>query len=232
MEPSQTVSWWVIYTEPRREFMARYGLSGLPFDGKPHSRHTERGEGLSFVAEVLLPYDRITRRRPYVPPQTRRQRMAGVTPRTQYRPAAVCLEPLWPRYLFMDTRGEVDFERVRGVRGVVDVVRGEGDQPVEIPAAVADAIRKTYGSGGVNNEADVSRLSAFFKGKPGDSFVFRPSSKFAGLVGIIESLAKLDSGEELSAWVAVFGRMVRVEVPFVEVGHVIGGGSGMQLQAA
>jgi transcription antitermination factor NusG len=146
--------------------------------------------------------------------------MYGTTPRTTKREPVVVLQPLWPRYLFLDVEGrDPDFPGVMAVRGVCDVVRGADRQPLPLPDSAGVALRAIYG--GLRNERDTSRLSAFFQGRVGDRFNFRLDSPFSGFVGTIVSLTRLDEAEEIQAWIDAFGRRTPVTLKFGDVGSVI-----------
>lgn len=202
------MTWWVLYSEPRRELFARDRLLDA---------------GLS----VFCPFERVTRRQVVARQHGWRSRTWGerVRERTVVKTRD---EPVFPRYLF----AEGDVPALLAIRGVQDVVRGTAREPVAVPDRILDALRGVTGSDGLTSSRDVSRLSTTLRWKVGDQAVLKPSSPLAGLMTTLKSVAKLDDTGEIEVYMTLFGRVTNAVMSYTEVERVISAEPRARLQAA
>lgn len=170
-----------------------------------YARDELAGAGLG----VLCPVEQLTRRR-------------KVPNRNRYR-AETVISPVFGRYLF----AQGDCAEVLAVRGVFDVVR-RGREAQAVPDEVVGALRSltcaVSGVGDLMGRRDLTRLSLGFKAKEGDVVRFVDGG-FSGYMGVIGSLAQLDSSGNVQVYLNIFGALRQTVVPHNYVGPVVGVGS-------
>lgn len=157
---------------------------------EPRREFFARDNLLACGFDVFLPYERVTRRE-------KLQRFRHTAYQVKQRE-----EPLFPRYLFVDS---ITALAVSAVRGIVDVVKNGAGVPLSLPPGVIDELRAMTDENGLFGQRDHSRLSHTFAGRIGDQFTFKKNSALHGLLGYIVSLDRLDEAGEIRAWVAMLG---------------------------
>lgn len=197
------MSWWAVFTEPRRELFARDRLveAGVP---------------------VYCPHVRVTRRQVIARHRGWRQRTWGERVRERYR-ITTGDEAVLPRYLF----AHGDLATILAVRGVLDVVRnGVSRNALTVPDAVVAAARLQLGdSDGPARPRAVARLSEALRWKTGDQAFMRAGTAFAGLCVTLTSVARLDTTGEIEGWLSLFGRASPVKFSYEDVERVISASS-------
>jgi transcription antitermination factor NusG len=127
----------------------------------------------------------------------------------------------FPGYLFVFSH---DISILRLITGVIDVVRC-GVNAIAVPDRLIAHWRATSGEDG---QMTREQVSSWFPRKVGDEFVFKAGSPWAGFVGSISSLDRLEERNEIKALVSLFGRMSEVTLDVSYVGRAI---SGSQITA-
>ena len=116
--------------------------------------------------------------------------------------------PLFPRYIFIaygiEDRG---LRVVRSTRGAIDLVRN-GDEPVAVPAAIIEEIRKRQ------DDSGYVVLALHVKFGKGDRIRIE-AGPFASYEAIFESMR---DNERVIALLSLLGRKVLVNVPVDAVG--------------
>ena len=187
------MTWWAVYSEPQREFLALEELQG-----------TDEYPSYS-CARVFLPYERITQRRP----------MAG-RPGRFHKPETVSL-PLFQRYLFVE---DADFEAVSQTRGVFGVLTNGAGVPLVVHERDMQRLMDAADDDGMISAIDKTRLSLSFKGRLGSIFQFL--GPLEGAQGTISSLDRLDSHGEVTTVVEMLGGRREINVPHQAVGSIVG----------
>jgi transcription antitermination factor NusG len=138
--------------------------------------------------------------------------------------------PVFGRYLFAEGAGA----DVLAVRGVMDIVRA-GFEALEVPEGVVAGLRslthQVEGIGDLMGTRDLTRLSLGFRAEVGDTFKFAGGA-FSGFLGVISSLARLDSRGEVRAYVDLLGGRCEVSVQHSLVGSVVVRSAGCEPIAA
>ena len=92
--------------------------------------------------------------------------------------------------------------------------------PDGVVAQMRELTRCVDGVGDLMSERDLTRLSLGFRGSVGDSFKFK-GGPFAGFVGVIASLKRLDVDGAVGAYVELLGGTQEVVVSHRFVGPII-----------
>lgn len=116
--------------------------------------------------------------------------------------------PLFPSYLFARTNA---FARAALIAGIVAPVASPLG-PVVVPEGVLSRLRALCGPDGLVFAADLTKNSFWFRGRPGDT-VRVADGPFAGFLGTISSIARLDETGDISAWLDLFGQSTSVSLP-------------------
>ena len=127
--------------------------------------------------------------------------------------------PVFPNYLFVD-EDTGDGERAKNTQYVLDVLSMNG-HPVTIPEAEVVKWRAAAAPDGLTKITDVTKPSFAFRGRRGDRFRFAKNSPFAGFIGRIESILRLDETGAFSAKVEILGGERLVTVRHDSVDQVI-----------
>lgn len=122
-----------------------------------------------------------------------------------------------PRYIFAFL-GDGEFMATNETHGVVTIVSSpQTNRPLIIPDREMDRLMKWAEEHQTRDE----REKVEFVGKVGDSFVFARTSPFAGLIATIESLADLDTKDQIVASLKMLGSDRSIPVPAQAVGEII-----------
>ena len=116
-------------------------------------------------------------------------------------------------YLFVRTD---EYRAAERVAGVVSLVKALGS-PLVVPDRVMGRIMAACDASG-RTQKDPRKPSFWFEGKVKSSFRV-VDGPFAGFIGTISSLARLDSTGCVEAWVSIFGRVTPVTLPLEAVGE-------------
>jgi len=134
---------------------------------------------------------------------------------TERRLRKEVVRPLFPRYLFVALRSPQDsFEGIENAIGVSAIVRLRYSKvPLRIPnAAMTLMMDWADGEGLCPSEV----VPHWFKGRLGDKVEYT-DGVFQNIVATINSLAPLDSGDEIGIWVTLLGKETEVVAPLSTV---------------
>ena len=127
---------------------------------------------------VFLPYSREKQITSVMPPRT------TSTPRPRVRHAVAWKNVArWPGYLFAEVLSDVDLNTVRGVRGVLTLVRGAEGMPALLTDSAMVAIRS-----GCAEDGRVLKTSELHGFSVGDMLRFVTKSNFASRDALVQSI--------------------------------------------
>lgn len=130
-------------------------------------------------------------------------------------------ESVFPGYLFASaTPGRV--ESIKNTLGVITVVSNVG-RPLEVTDKVMAALRGLARSAdGLMFAKDAARLSQGFRFAVGDRFKFSIDSAFAGFLGVLHSIERLDDTGSVIALVEGMGGTRPVTVHHTALRPILG----------
>lgn len=123
----------------------------------------------------------------------------------------------FPGYIFAETD---EIALVESVNGVVRVLDNAEGRPFEVPYRDIEILKESTKEGGKMSFVDYTKPSLRFKGFAGDGCQLKDCG-LAGFPGEIVSRDRLDSDEEITVRVKVFGAEREINVSYLKVGHIL-----------
>jgi transcription antitermination factor NusG len=185
--------------------------------GKPNSAHRAYRQIVSGGHDALFPVERVSRRR-RVPGTPNKYEIVNT------------MSPVFGRYFF--ARGDV--RDILSYSSVAGVVRSGGNV-LPVPERVVRVLRSntkfSEGVGDVMGPREVSKMRLGFCGSVGDTFRFA-GGPLEGFVGLITSLDKLATDNEVSVCVDMLGSRQIVQVEKSLVGPIIGVSGDVEIRGS